>query len=121
MSVWRDGGVDLPRQLSDRICSAAAGAWPTFRHLSGARHAARVHRAKARAPLCGARPDAAGRGAGAVVRRADLCEYPRACAARRAALCRSEEHTSELQSLMRISYAVLCLKKKKTTSHTQQY
>src|SRR3546814_7554823 len=29
--------------------------------------------------------------------------------------CRSEEHTSELQSLMRISYAVFCLKKKKTT------
>src|SRR3546814_1189805 len=29
-------------------------------------------------------------------------------------LHRSEEHTSELQSLMRISYAVLCLKKKKT-------
>src|SRR3546814_5266765 len=33
---------------------------------------------------------------------------------------RSEEHTSELQSLMRISYAVFCLKKK-TTSTTQQY
>src|SRR3546814_10328093 len=39
---------------------------------------------------------------------------------------RSEEHTSELQSLMRISYAVLCLKKKKNetqlkthSSHTQ--
>src|SRR3546814_6563286 len=33
---------------------------------------------------------------------------------------RSEEHTSELQSLMRISYAVFCLKKKKTndTTHT---
>src|SRR3546814_4078883 len=31
----------------------------------------------------------------------------------RAALGRSEEHTSELQSLMRISYAVFCLKKKK--------
>src|SRR3546814_5231157 len=29
---------------------------------------------------------------------------------------RSEEHTSELQSLMRISYAVFCLKKKKTES-----
>src|SRR3546814_6628039 len=29
--------------------------------------------------------------------------------------CRSEEHTSELQSLMRISYAVFCLKKKITT------
>src|SRR3546814_5941608 len=33
---------------------------------------------------------------------------------RDAALGRSEEHTSELQSLMRISYAVFCLKKKKT-------
>src|SRR3546814_8921358 len=32
---------------------------------------------------------------------------------------RSEEHTSELQSLMRISYAVFCLKKQKTTQeHT---
>src|SRR3546814_1225491 len=31
---------------------------------------------------------------------------------------RSEEHTSELQSLMRISYAVFCLKKKNTTTHT---
>src|SRR3546814_4691974 len=30
---------------------------------------------------------------------------------------RSEEHTSELQSLMRISYAVFCLKKKKYKSH----
>src|SRR3546814_6857978 len=29
---------------------------------------------------------------------------------------RSEEHTSELQSLMRISYAVFCLKKKKTSA-----
>src|SRR3546814_9324631 len=34
-------------------------------------------------------------------------------------LGRSEEHTSELQSLMRISYAVFCLKKKKTD--TTQY
>src|SRR3546814_3113271 len=34
--------------------------------------------------------------------------------------CRSEEHTSELQSLMRISYAVFCLKKKKKqTTHRQ--
>src|SRR3546814_8543017 len=31
---------------------------------------------------------------------------------------RSEEHTSELQSLMRISYAVFCLKKKKQYIHT---
>src|SRR3546814_4563211 len=35
---------------------------------------------------------------------------------------RSEEHTSELQSLMRISYAVFCLKKKtKTYHHTPPY
>src|SRR3546814_6754838 len=32
---------------------------------------------------------------------------------------RSEEHTSELQSLMRISYAVFCLKKKKTNQHNK--
>src|SRR3546814_8782736 len=32
--------------------------------------------------------------------------------AARGTMCRSEEHTSELQSLMRISYAVFCLKKK---------
>src|SRR3546814_9983750 len=32
---------------------------------------------------------------------------------------RSEEHTSELQSLMRISYAVFCLKKKKKQKETQ--
>src|SRR3546814_8140460 len=40
-------------------------------------------------------------------------------AAKRAGLGRSEEHTSELQSLMRISYAVFCLKKtrKYNTSH----
>src|SRR3546814_9158042 len=34
-------------------------------------------------------------------------------------LRRSEEHTSELQSLMRISYAVFCLKTKKSLTHTQ--
>src|SRR3546814_5698074 len=59
-----------------------------------------------------------------------LARLARACAdggrcrrrLRSGALCgarelRSEEHTSELQSLMRISYAVFCLKKKKTRSH----
>src|SRR3546814_2046176 len=34
---------------------------------------------------------------------------------------RSEEHTSELQSLMRISYAVFCLKKKTTQSHNTRH
>src|SRR3546814_3681651 len=33
--------------------------------------------------------------------------------------CRSEEHTSELQSLMRISYAVFCLKKKKQSKQVK--
>src|SRR3546814_6674746 len=37
--------------------------------------------------------------------------------ARCVAIGRSEEHTSELQSLMRISYAVICLKKKKQYIH----
>src|SRR3546814_13721475 len=50
----------------------------------------------------------------AVLRQAQDRRWPRgrpdaACGARRP---RSEEHTSELQSLMRISYAVFCLKKK---------
>src|SRR3546814_8072126 len=40
--------------------------------------------------------------------RAPLTVYPR-----------SEEHTSELQSLMRISYAVFCLKKKTTSHHNR--
>src|SRR3546814_9124724 len=35
-------------------------------------------------------------------------------------LSRSEEHTSELQSLMRISYAVFCLKKKKQNNTKKQ-
>src|SRR3546814_3099536 len=38
-------------------------------------------------------------------------------APRGVAPCRSEEHTSELQSLMRISYAVFCLKKKTNISY----
>src|SRR3546814_10646655 len=36
-------------------------------------------------------------------------------------LRRSEEHTSELQSLMRTSYAALCLKKKNTSHTSNQY
>src|SRR3546814_8944058 len=38
---------------------------------------------------------------------------------RRQGTVRSEEHTSELQSLMRISYAVFCLKKKNKKTRTQ--
>src|SRR3546814_5755061 len=44
-----------------------------------------------------------------------------ACRSRRRRLTRSEEHTSELQSLMRISYAVFCWKKnnKRSTDYTR--
>src|SRR3546814_5557459 len=42
----------------------------------------------------------------------------RAAGQRRRDPCRSEEHTSELQSLMRISYAVFCLKKKTRQNKT---
>src|SRR3546814_9929693 len=45
--------------------------------------------------------------------RADRGRVDRPCA-------RSEEHTSELQSLMRISYAVFCLKKKNKQTKNQQ-
>src|SRR3546814_937127 len=62
--------------------------------------------------------DGGPRGARAVAMRVDILagaeldvDALRILAAQR---FRSEEHTSELQSLMRISYAVFCLKKKKT-------
>src|SRR3546814_4703715 len=45
------------------------------------------------------------------------CMWMRLAEPARSCRSRSEEHTSELQSLMRISYAVFCLKKK-TNSHT---
>src|SRR3546814_3061197 len=51
--------------------------------------------------------------------RAPAAAHASLVAGRRAAAAqpiRSEEHTSELQSLMRISYAVFCLKKKKKTN-----
>src|SRR3546814_11284807 len=66
------------------------------------RHALRRRAADARSrPRAGGRAEAAGR---------------RRAVARPRAEDRSEEHTSELQSLMRISYAVFCLKKKNTTT-----
>src|SRR3546814_6056372 len=58
-----------------------------------------------------------------------LRAFDQASTERATSLVRSEEHTSELQSLMRISYAVFCLKKKKhkeinttkiTNKHTQR-
>src|SRR3546814_7784807 len=55
-------------------------------------------------------------GTGAIVRQP--CPAP--AMRLQAAPARSEEHTSELQSLMRISYAVFCLKKKKKKSKQEK-
>src|SRR3546814_7512511 len=92
--------------MGGRACTAAA--LPRLRAGGGpGRFALRILLGRAelyrRAALCRLR--------GAV------CGHPRPGCALRAlpgAPARSEEHTSELQSLMRISYAVFCLKKKKT-------
>src|SRR3546814_6456210 len=53
---------------------------------------------------------------------ADGCWESEHCRTAKGEVPRSEEHTSELQSLMRISYAVFCLKKKNNTKQpTEQY
>src|SRR3546814_1615310 len=98
----------LAAGLSWRVDRAARPARPGA--VGAGRRAAR--RAAARAGAVDDRP-------------ADFARQPRqaaACVARvlavahLVAVARSEEHTSELQSLMRISYAVFCLKKKKQKS-----
>src|SRR3546814_5400046 len=68
------------------------------------------------------RPTALGRPASVTARsKYQLTPYWRSPVRVTSALCaRSEEHTSELQSLMRISYAVLCLTKK-TSDTIQRY
>src|SRR3546814_9545784 len=61
-------------------------------------------------------------GAGAALQThlAAICKYGIADARAAGRRIRSEEHTSELQSLMRISYAVFCLKKKNQQLTKQQ-
>src|SRR3546814_9379082 len=97
------------RRHPDPLCAGEA-LWPLRRSADAAHHAAAFGQRACIDRRCGA-IDGLVAGAG----RLDQL-YRRA--ARRA---RSEEHTSELQSLMRISYAVFCLKKKKkqtTRQHT---
>src|SRR3546814_12857103 len=75
----------------------------TTTEISTSRHTHSLHDAL---PISGVRRRHA-------VRRARQARRSReAVAQRRLSASRSEEHTSELQSLMRISYAVFCLKKK---------
>src|SRR3546814_6491149 len=85
---------------------------PLFRSWPHHRGAPALRPQRPAPPLAGsaARDGAAARGGTGRHRRAD----------RRQRRLRSEEHTSELQSLMRISYAVFCLKKKNTKQHYTQ-
>src|SRR3546814_1922560 len=107
---------------ADRLCRSLAGKQRWRIPLGHGRE--RQHQAAVSARDAAARRRAlsqayracgrdAGRGASAKARCAAVLDRTRQ--ARR----RSEEHTSELQSLMRISYAVFCLKKKthNTTEH----
>src|SRR3546814_6382279 len=133
---WRDALYDhryalgAARRRADRECAdadqrrlerggAAAGQSPVrtalVRFAGGVEPRAQTHPAHALPPGARAARDrrrgAVGRGA---ARRLASRRPARPDAAVARCRGRSEEHTSELQSLMRISYAVFCLKKKKT-------
>src|SRR3546814_6027017 len=93
-------------RFGTRICMTLfAVGWSIANIASGLSHSF-SHLAASRVLMGAAEP-----GAFPVVQRAILNWVP---IERRALAIRSEEHTSELQSLMRISYAVFCLKKKTT-------
>src|SRR3546814_7674055 len=88
-------------------------------------HAAVVSRLRSGGSDPLATPQGRNRRTGGAVRRlsAQGGAVPGLSRSRRLRLCqqrRSEEHTSELQSLMRISYAVFCLTKKKQNTHTYE-
>src|SRR3546814_3362056 len=70
--------------------------------------------------IVGVGRETAGLGADFVLKtdlRAFQAEYPKPLSDDAGSLSRSEEHTSELQSLMRISYAVFCLKQNTMKPH----
>src|SRR3546814_4240563 len=96
--------------------------YPTAQPDSAPARMRRHRPATAPSPPAPKPPDAAGSRAGAPQATASL-QHGRAPAPlpRAAPAPRSEEHTSELQSLMRISYAVFCLKKKKQTPTYHQH
>src|SRR3546814_1348740 len=83
-------------------------------HVRLARHAGAVAASDAAPAAGGGRVPRAAPAAAAGARRVH------GHGVRRGQRRRSEEHTSELQSLMRISYAVFCLKKKTTQTTTQK-
>src|SRR3546814_1162155 len=118
---------------SSDVCSSDLAGARAGNHPDGARQRQRAQRADADPAAGSRRRPAGGAGGGQYPARADCRAVVRQPAAADAAESvrggnsgfgirdskkRSEEHTSELQSLMRISYAVFCLKKKKTTQNT---
>src|SRR3546814_9500585 len=90
--------VHRPRSLDQLLAYSSEGLSALAVPYALERHAERQHAAQAAILLDDQRPRARSRGGDAG----------------NGACRRSEEHTSELQSLMRISYAVFCLKKNKT-------
>src|SRR3546814_8332526 len=92
-----------------------SGAWGVLQiHDAGSQRQGADHGGDAASGAAGRQGRCAAEVAGRTVQQQDaefgLQHLPR----------RSEEYTSELQSLMRISYAVFCLKKKKKNKHTLQ-
>src|SRR3546814_7820125 len=75
--------------------------------------------------FCAGSSSSTAMGSGGVMRRGSMARRRRFIiagsggATKASSSARSEEHTSELQSLMRISYAVFCLKKKKSTNNNK--
>src|SRR3546814_2504359 len=104
-TTGRKAGAD-PRRHADRL-QLGTELQRSSLHLGPARP--RPRQTPADGP--GARGNADGR-------REDRCPLGRSAQRAAGPLQRSEEHTSELQSLMRISYAVFCLKKNNTTHPT---
>src|SRR3546814_4180088 len=101
-----DGAPALTTLITSQICSAAKA-----RRAAAACHVMRRPRLRAGGTLTAVRLHRRGPNADAML------QPPRLAIPRTA---RSEEHTSELQSLMRISYAVFCLKKKTETTRVQE-
>src|SRR3546814_8621730 len=92
------------------VIERGTGAWHyRLQPVTGRKHQLRVHMAVLGAPIVDDNVYPTLTTSAGV----DDFSRPLKLLARRLAFVRSEEHTSELQSLMRISYAVFCLKKKK--------
>src|SRR3546814_9122048 len=98
------------RRASDRLEDRLDAAGPRFRVGAGHGLAVDQH-------LAGRRRQQAEQDA----RQRRLAAAGLADQTQRLAAARSEEHTSEIQSLMRISYAVFCLKKKKQKKQYHSY